>query len=92
MAECAPTHLRSLAMALGLMTNWLFNFVCLASAGILIVCIDIYLCTLTFKQTIAKITPTLLVDIKYGTFLLFGCCSILMVIWAVRFLASCLTA
>lgn len=27
MAECAPNHLRSLAMALGLMTNWLFNFV-----------------------------------------------------------------
>ncbi|KAG8717051.1 hypothetical protein FRC09_014829 [Ceratobasidium sp. 395] len=62
MAECAPNHLRSLAMALGLMTNWLFNFV------------------------IAKITPTLLATIGYGTFLLFGSCSILMVLWTIFFL------
>ncbi|QRV89986.1 Sugar (and other) transporter [Ceratobasidium sp. AG-Ba] len=62
MAECAPNHLRSLAMALGLMTNWLFNFV------------------------IAKITPTLLATIGYGTFLLFGSCSIIMVLWTIFFL------
>ncbi|KAG9104649.1 hypothetical protein FRC06_000413 [Ceratobasidium sp. 370] len=62
MAECAPNHLRSLAMALGLMTNWLFNFV------------------------IAKITPTLLATIGYGTFILFGSCSILMVLWTIFFL------
>ncbi|KAF8606475.1 general substrate transporter [Ceratobasidium sp. AG-I] len=62
MAECAPNHLRSLAMALGLMTNWLFNFV------------------------IAKITPTLLASIGFGTFLLFGSFSIVMVIWTIFFL------
>ncbi|KAG9077513.1 hypothetical protein FS749_010597, partial [Ceratobasidium sp. UAMH 11750] len=62
MAECAPNHLRSLAMALGLMTNWLFNFV------------------------IAKITPTLLATIGYGTFILFGSCSVLMILWTIFFL------
>lgn len=48
-AESAPNHLRSLVMALALMTQWLFNFV------------------------IAKITPIMLSNITYGTFLLFGC-------------------
>ncbi|CEL55716.1 putative quinate permease OS=Neosartorya fischeri (strain ATCC 1020 / DSM 3700 / FGSC A1164 / NRRL 181) GN=qutD PE=3 SV=1 [Rhizoctonia solani AG-1 IB] len=62
MAECAPNHLRSLAMALGLMTNWLFNFV------------------------ISKITPTLLATIGFGTFLLFGSFSIVMVLWTIFFL------
>ncbi|CAE6503720.1 unnamed protein product [Rhizoctonia solani] len=62
MAECAPNHLRSLAMALGLMTNWLFNFV------------------------ISKITPTLLATIGFGTFLLFGSFSFVMVLWTIFFL------
>lgn len=47
-AESAPNHVRSLVMALALMTQWLFNFV------------------------IAKITPIMLSNITYGTFLLFG--------------------
>jgi MFS transporter, SP family, sugar:H+ symporter len=58
-AECSPNHLRSLVMALSLMTQWLFNFV------------------------IAKITPIMLADITYGTFLLFGTLCILMTIFAV---------
>ncbi|CAE6440618.1 unnamed protein product [Rhizoctonia solani] len=62
MAECAPNHLRTLAMALGLMTNWLFNFV------------------------ISKITPTLLATIGFGTFLLFGSFSIVMILWTIFFL------
>ena len=53
-AECAPNHVRSLILALSLMTQWLFNFV------------------------IAKLTPIMLAKITYGTFLLFGSCSILM--------------
>jgi MFS transporter, SP family, sugar:H+ symporter len=58
-AECSPNHLRSLVMALALMTQWLFNFV------------------------IAKITPIMLADITYGTFLLFGSLCICMSIYAV---------
>lgn len=48
-AESSPNHLRSLVMALALMTQWLVNFV------------------------LAKITPIMLSNITYGTFLLFGC-------------------
>lgn len=58
-AESAPNHLRSLAMALALMTNWLFNFV------------------------IAKITPIMLSNITYGTFLLFGCACTLACFYAI---------
>ncbi|KAF1995987.1 general substrate transporter [Amniculicola lignicola CBS 123094] len=58
-SECSPNHVRSLIMALALMTQWLFNFV------------------------IAKITPLMLADITYGTFLLFGSCCILMGIYVV---------
>lgn len=62
MSESVPNHLRSVTMAAGLMSNWLFNF------------------------TISKITPILLADIKYGTYLLFGCTTLSAVIWAVFFL------
>ncbi|KAF2681728.1 general substrate transporter [Lentithecium fluviatile CBS 122367] len=58
-SECSPNHVRSLVMALALMTQWLFNFV------------------------IAKITPLMLADITYGTFLLFGSCCILMGVYAI---------
>ena len=58
-AECSPNHLRSLVMALALMTQWLFNFV------------------------IAKITPIMLSNITYGTFLLFGSLCICMTFYAV---------
>ena len=58
-AECAPNHVRSLIMALALMTQWLFNFV------------------------IAKLTPVMLADITYGTFLLFGSCCVLIGVWTV---------
>ena len=58
-AECAPNHVRSLIMALSLMTQWLFNFV------------------------IAKLTPIMLAKISYGTFLLFGTCSVLMGLYTV---------
>ena len=58
-AECAPNHVRSLIMALSLMTQWLFNFV------------------------IAKLTPIMLVNITYGTFLLFRSCSVLMGLYTV---------
>ncbi|PWN50110.1 sugar transporter [Violaceomyces palustris] len=57
-AECAPNHLRTLAMAAAAMCQWLFNFV------------------------IAKITPIALNNIKYGTFLLFGCFTTVGVLWA----------
>ena len=60
-SECAPNHVRSLIMAVALMTQWLFNFV------------------------IAKITPLMLADITYGTFLLFGSCCIIMGIYAIFF-------
>lgn len=58
-SECSPNHLRSLAMALALMMQWLMNFV------------------------ISKITPYLLADITYGTFLLFGACCVGMTVYAV---------
>lgn len=58
-AESAPNHLRSLVMALALMTQWLFNFV------------------------IAKITPIMLSNITYGTFLLFGCACTLACLYAI---------
>lgn len=58
-SECAPNHVRALAMAAALMTQWLFNFV------------------------IAKITPLMLTNITYGTFLLFGSACILMALYAV---------
>ena len=58
-AESVPNHLRSLVMALALMTQWLFNFV------------------------IAKITPIMLSNITYGTFLLFGCASTLACLYAI---------
>lgn len=57
-AECSPNHVRSLTMALSLMTQWLFNFV------------------------IARTVPVMLTDITYGTFLLFGCCSICCFLYA----------
>jgi len=62
MSESVPTHLRSVAMAAGLMSNWLFNF------------------------TISKITPILLEEIKWGTYLLFGCTTLAASLWAVLFL------
>ncbi|KAA1477154.1 sugar transporter [Dentipellis sp. KUC8613] len=34
-----------------------------------------------FAFTIGKITPIMLNSIKYGTFLLFGCCCLVMVVW-----------
>lgn len=58
-AESVPNHLRSLVMALALMTQWLINFV------------------------IAKITPIMLSDITYGTFLLFGCTCALSCLYAI---------
>ena len=58
-AECAPNSVRSLILAVALMTQWLFNFV------------------------IAKITPIMLADITYGTYLLFGSCCVLMVLFTV---------
>ena len=58
-AECAPNHVRSLVLAVALMTQWLFNFI------------------------IAKITPIMLADITYGTYLLFGSCCVLMVVYTV---------
>ncbi|KAF2140395.1 uncharacterized protein K452DRAFT_230697 [Aplosporella prunicola CBS 121167] len=58
-SECSPNIVRSLTMALALMTQWLFNFV------------------------IAKITPIMLDNITYGTFLLFGACCLLMMVYAV---------
>ncbi len=61
-AECAPNHVRSLVMALALMTQWLFNFV------------------------IAKLTPIMLANITYGTFLLFGSCCVLMGLYAIFFI------
>lgn len=36
-----------------------------------------------FNFVIAKITPIMLADITYGTFLLFGSCCILMAVYAV---------
>jgi SP family sugar:H+ symporter-like MFS transporter len=60
-AECSPNHVRSLTMALALMTQWLFNFV------------------------IARTVPIMLNSITYGTFLLFGCCSICCFLYAMIF-------
>jgi sugar porter (SP) family MFS transporter len=57
-AECSPNHVRSLTMALALMTQWLFNFV------------------------IARTVPVMLSNITYGTFILFGVCSILCFLYA----------
>lgn len=75
-SECAPNHLRSLVMAAALMTQWLFNFVSLCSTSdesrLLMV-----------SQVIAKITPIMLDDITYGTFLLFGSCCIIMGIYTI---------
>ncbi|KAF9041024.1 sugar transporter [Hymenopellis radicata] len=39
-----------------------------------------------FSFTISKLTPIMLNDIKYGTFLIFGICCVLMSIWAYAFL------
>ncbi|KAI0745919.1 general substrate transporter [Earliella scabrosa] len=39
-----------------------------------------------FSFTISKITPIMLDKIKYGTFLLFGFCCLVMVVWAYAFL------
>ena len=60
-SECSPNHIRSLVLAVALMTQWLFNFV------------------------IAKITPIMLADITYGTYLLFGSCCVLMVLYTAVF-------
>jgi sugar porter (SP) family MFS transporter len=60
-AECSPNHVRSLSMALSLMTQWLFNFV------------------------IARTVPVMLTNITYGTFLLFGCCSICCFLYVMIF-------
>ncbi|KAG8934436.1 hypothetical protein FRC03_003426 [Tulasnella sp. 419] len=62
MSESVPNHLRSLTMATGLMSSWLFNF------------------------TISKITPILLKEITYGTFLLFAGTTLLAVVWTIFFL------
>lgn len=62
MSESVPNQLRSLTMAVGLMSNWAFNFM------------------------ITKITPILLVKIKWGTYLLFGCTTLGAALWAVFFL------
>ncbi|KAF2759046.1 general substrate transporter [Pseudovirgaria hyperparasitica] len=58
-SECAPNHVRSLIMALALMTQWLINFI------------------------IAKITPIMLADISYGTFLIFGSCCLLSLFYSI---------
>lgn len=58
------------------MTQWLFNFVSLRrcpAQGLM----------LTRIQVIAKITPIMLDEITYGTFLLFGSCCIVMGIYTV---------
>ena len=63
-------------MAAALMTQWLFNFVSLRrcpAQGLM----------LTWIQVIAKITPIMLHEITYGTFLLFGSCCIVMGIYTV---------
>ncbi|KAF7986248.1 hypothetical protein HWV62_38719 [Athelia sp. TMB] len=39
-----------------------------------------------FSLTISKIVPLMLNSIKYGTFLLFGCCCLIMVVWTYIFL------
>jgi sugar porter (SP) family MFS transporter len=39
-----------------------------------------------FSITISELTPIMLDNIKYGTFLLFGCCCIVMTVWAYFFL------
>ncbi len=56
--EVAPNHLRTMALSIAVVINWLFS-----------------LC-------ISKITPILLEEISYGTFLLFGFCCLVMALWA----------
>jgi SP family sugar:H+ symporter-like MFS transporter len=75
-SECAPNHVRSLVMAAALMTQWLFNFV---SAWYELIVSTL----LILDQVIAKITPLMLADITYGTFLLFGSCCIVMGVYVI---------
>lgn len=64
-------------MAAALMTQWLFNFVstCRQETS--------SFPPLTVGQVIAKITPLMLADITYGTFLLFGSCCLVMGVYVI---------
>lgn len=59
------------------MTQWLFNFVRLQRV------LPTSVARLTVSQVIAKITPLMLSDITYGTFLLFGSCCIIMGVYTI---------
>lgn len=55
--EVAPNHLRTGALSIAVMVNWLFSL------------------------TISKVTPLMLENITYGTFLLFGVFCFVMSVW-----------
>lgn len=77
-SECAPNHVRSLIMAAALMTQWLFNFVIAVSKE----SVDIVGFT---SDDLQKLTPIMLADISYGTFLLFGAACIIMGVYTIFF-------
>jgi len=80
-AECSPNH--------GWSTLFLFKISPGANVSFLVRSFNVATALMTqwlFNFVIVKITPIMLSEITYGTFLLFGSCCVIMSVYAVFFI------
>ena len=78
MSESVPNHVRSLTMvSFALLFATYTLLIPLQSIGLM--------SSWLFNFAISKLTPILLRDIKWGTFLLFGCTTMVAVVWTLLF-------